>query len=104
MNLQMSIDSSHQPLGSRLFISGGSIYLPGEIKILYRFKFKCRFKLDRIEIIIFDCIGRTVNPGVFKTFNSMKGIQLYIQRKRRRKTLKIILIGRPSFRLEKKLM
>ena len=78
--LEMSIDSSHQPLRCGFLITSRTIDLTSKIKILYILKFESRLQLSRIEIIIFHSIGRPENLGILKTFNTMQGIHLNIKR------------------------
>ena len=77
----MSIHTGNQTLRSSLFISGGTIDLSGKIKIPDSLQLKSRLKLGRVKVVIFHCIGRSVDLGIFKTLDSMQCIHLNIERK-----------------------
>ena len=100
----MRIDSCHQPLGCRFLISGRAVHLTCHEKSIDLFHLQRRLQLCRVKEIIFDSISRPVYLHLFQSFDRMKGIQLNLQRKRRRKTLEIIFIGIPTLWLQKKLM
>ena len=76
----MSIYTCHQTLGSRLFITGSSIYLTGHKQAFYISHFKRRLQLSRVEIIVLDSIGGTINLNVLETLDRMKSLELYVKR------------------------
>ena len=76
----MSIYTCHQTLGSRLFITGGSVYLTGHKQTFYISHFKRRLQLSRVEIIVLDSIGGTVYFNILKPFDRMKSLELYVKR------------------------
>lgn len=59
----------------------------------------CRFK-----IVIFYCISRSKNMNILKCRNCLKSVYLYIHRKRRRKSIKIIFCAFFTLRFQKQRM
>ena len=104
MTLKMSIDPGHDTLSSRFLISGRTIDLSRQKEVFNLLQFKVGFQLCRIKIVIFYSISRAEYLDIFQTLDLMQRLQLNIERKRRGKTLQIILVGVSPFRFEEKLM
>ena len=102
--LSMRIDTGYQALCRRLLISRRTIDLTSQEETVNYAGFKRIFQILRIEIIIFNGISRFEHDAILKTGNGMQCFQLNIQRKGRRKTLQVILIVIPAFRLQEQLM
>ena len=80
MKGQMRIDTSHQTLRSSFFIPRRTIDLTGKIESRDQFGFERRFQANRIEIVVFNGIGRLIDYSIFQAFNRVQGIQLDLQR------------------------
>ena len=100
----MGIDTSHQALRRRLFVTGCSVDLARKIQPGDDPRFERRLKLRRIKEVIFNGISRPEDPHGFQTLNGSQRFDLNFQGKRRRKTLQIIFIGIPPFRFKKEQM
>ena len=100
----MSINARHQSLGSSFLISGGSINLSGKEKIFNILKFKGSLQLSRVEIVVFDRIGRTINFDILKAPYIPQSFELNLKRQRRGETLQVIFISVTPFRFQKKLV
>ena len=74
MRPQVGVDSGDQTLGGSLLISCRPVYLTRKVKILYYPGFESRPQLLRIEIVIFDRIGRTEDFCLFQTRDKMKSL------------------------------
>ena len=104
MKGQMRIDASHQTLRSRFFIPRRSIDLTGKIESRNQLGFERRLQTNRIEIVVFDSIGRLIDYSIFQAFNRVQGIQLDLQREGRGETLQVIFLRIPAFRFQEKLV
>ena len=102
--LERSVNSSHKSLSSSLFVTGSTINLTSKIKTLKILQFQSRAQLNRVEIVVFHSIGRTINPGVLHSFDLVECSKLDVHRERRRKALEIVLSPDRSLRLKEKLM
>ena len=78
----MGVDTSHQPLGSGLFVTRGSVHLTGEEEVLHYLRFERKLELGRVEIIVFHSVGRLEYLHMLKPFYRAHGIHLHIQRER----------------------
>ena len=104
LNLQVRIDARHQTLGSGFLITRRTVDLSCQEQVLNTFRFQGRLQENRIKVIILNCIRRLIDHYVLKTRNGAQRFDLDIQRKRRRKTLQVILEGILAFRLQEKLV
>ena len=73
----MGINTSHDTLGRRFFISGGAVNLTGQKEILDNLGFKGIVQILGIKIVILYGISRFEYNGILKPFNSMQGLQLH---------------------------
>ena len=101
---QMCINAGHQTLGRSFFIAGSTIDLTCKEKVVDILQLERSFQLGRIEIVVFDCIGRTEDPDIFEPLDLVHRFQLDIQRQRGGKTLKVILMGGATLRFEEELV
>ena len=80
LQLQMSINTGHNTLGGCFFITGSTINLAGQEKILYYLGLQGIVQILRIKIIIFYRISRLEYHGIFQALNSVQGFQLNLKR------------------------
>jgi len=92
LNPACCIDSCPQPLGSRFFISGSSIYLSGHKQVGKQLGLKRRLELNRIYIIIFNGISRPHNFSFLQPFHRSHKFYLNLQGKAVSKTAGINFI------------
>ena len=88
----------------RLLIARGSVELTCAVQTLDAFKFKCAFKLCRVDAIVLDGVGKSHYLSVFEPLDRVEHLKLYLGGKGRGKSLKIDLVGIVAHRLGKKLM
>ena len=100
----MSVDSGDNSLSTSFFVAGSTVNLTRKVQVFNIFQLKSGLQLRRIEIIIFNSVGRFEYFGILQPFYGVQSIQLDIQRKRRRETLEIIFIGVTPLWFEEKLM
>ena len=100
----MGIDSGHQALCRCLLVSRSTIDLTGQKQSLNDTGFQRILKILRVEIVIFDRIGRFEDHDIFKPRNCVEGFQLDFQRQGRGESLEIILGIVAAFRLKEELM
>ena len=103
-NRKRSIYTSHKTLRSRFLIAGRTVDLPGQKQTLDDSRLKRRFQKSRIKEIIFYRIRRPEDTHVFKSSNRLQRTHLHLEGKRRRESLKIILVTSGTLRLKEKLM
>ena len=101
---QNSIHPSYNALCRSFLVTCRTIYLPGQEEIVYNPGAQRVMQVLRIKVIVLDSIGRLEEDGILQPLDSMNGILLNFQRKRGRKTLKIILRRSPTLRFQEKLM
>ena len=103
-NRKRSIYTRHQTLRSRFLIAGRTVDLPCQKQTLDYSRLKRRFQKSRIKEIIFYRVCRPEDSHVFKSSNSPQCSHLHLEGKRRRESLKIILVTSGTLRLKEKLM
>ena len=68
MDLQMSVDSSDNSLSTSLFVAGSTVNLTRKVQVFNIFQLKSSLQLRRIEIIIFNSVGRFEYFGILQPF------------------------------------
>ena len=100
----MGVDSCHQSLSRRLFVSRRTVHLPGEVETPDEFRFERVMQLRRRKIIVFDGISGTEDVQIFESGDFVQRLPLHLPRQRRRKSVQIVFVGRFPFGFEKELV
>ena len=101
---QDSIHTGNNTLRSSFLVTCRTIYLPGQEEIVYNPGAQRVMQVLRVKVIVLDSISRLEEHGILQTLDGVNSILLNFQRKRRRKTLKIILRRSPALGFQEKLM
>ena len=76
------IEPGHQPLASRLLITGRTVDLPGEKQAPEAFRLQGRMQLAGIDMVIFDGIARPGDDGFLQPGNGGDESALHLLGKR----------------------
>ena len=76
----MGVNASQKALGGRLLITSGSINLTGQKEVFNHSGAQRIVQETRVEIVIFNGIGRLENNRVFKALYRVQRLQLNLQR------------------------
>ena len=99
-----SIDSGYKPLPCCLFIASGTVNLTGKIEVREKFCSQGMIQLSRVEIIVFNCITWTVDLHISQRRNLVQGINLDLERKRRRETIEVEFVCSLTLGFQEELM
>jgi len=87
-------------LTGSLFVSGRAVYLTGKIESGDPLYFHGRQKLRRVDIVVFDAVSGSDKLGALQARDRTDHLDLNIERKACRETVRVVLHGIEPFRLE----
>ena len=98
------IDACHQSLYRSLLIAAGAVELPAGKETVNVLEFQAAAKLCGIDAVVFNGIGISDDPHVFKALHAAVHLILHILRQRGGHTGKVHLVGIGSLRFHEDLM
>ncbi len=104
LDFERRVDAGHETLGSGFLVAGRAVRLAGGVEPRDFFELQRRQKLQRIDEIVLDRVGRAHDFYIFQPGNRPQKRVLHIDGKRRRHPLHIHFIRVRAFGLHKKLV
>ena len=101
---QCGVDAREKPLGSRFFVTGGAVDLPGEPEVVDELGLQGMAQVLWVQEIVLDGVARPGDVRVLETGNGAHGLDLHIEGQAGADAIGVELVGVQPFRLHEDLV
>ncbi len=104
LGTQGGVQTGHQALGCRLFVTGSPVDLAGEEQVGDAFALHVRLEIPRIEEIVLDGIAGASDVGILEAPDRTDDLHLHVEWQAGGDPVRIEFMGSQTFRLDENLV